>query len=66
MEGNVLAQSDSKIFESAMFLEQNVEVAWLFACWQKFKKEMIQHFLVCVANKGHGHRTQHARTNVAT
>lgn len=64
MEGNALGQSDGKIFESAMFLEQNVEVAWLFAYWYKFKKKMIQHILIWCGQ--HGRKTQDSRISVVT
>ena len=37
MEQNALGQSDCRIFQSILYLEQNDDIAWnFFACWYKF------------------------------
>ena len=35
---NALGQSDCRIFKSTVFLEENFEIALLFACLHKFMK----------------------------
>ena len=56
MSQNTFGQSDSRIFNSSVSLDQNYGIGWFFACWYKFMecKSWLKNNGVDVVKNGFG------------